>query len=108
MIYIVEQLGRYLLGFFSSIAGYIAVLYEYLITTFINWINWAVNTIQLTLGVLFYTPFYIADQVLYLVVQALQLIFHGAVFSSIGISLDVLKNFLASVIVVAPFQSTHA
>lgn len=102
MIFIIEQLGRYLLGFFSSLVGYISVLYEYLITTFLYWIAWAVGSLQLSLSVLFYTPFYIADRVLYLIISALQNIFHGAVFSSLGISLDVLKNFLASIIVVAP------
>lgn len=102
MIFIVEQIARFLQGFYSSWTGFVSVLFEYLVSTFIYWFSWGVESLKLSLSVLFYTPFYIADRVLYLVIQVLHVVFNGAVFSTVGISLAALKDFLASIIVVAP------
>lgn len=102
MVYILEQLLRFLQGYFSNWTGFIVVLFEYLVTTIQYWLSWVVGNLQLTLSVLFYTPFYIADRVLYLVIHALTSLFNGSVFNAVGLSLDVMKNWLASVIVVAP------
>ena len=89
-------------AFFAWIMGGFYTLFDYLVTTIINWALYVVYQIQFVICIMAFSGLYIVDKFLQAIISMLSYFFAGSVFTYFGLSKDVMQSYIVSFATVAP------